>query len=127
MAKQYLIEENYDNENLKYKNGEDISMNNELSEEELSPEELIKKWYEEEKNYNYIEHKEFECDKFTQMIWKNSEKFGLGYYSLEEKKYSYVALYYPSGNKLGEYKDNVLNPKINENKNNINHLNNDDL
>ena len=30
----------------------------------------------------------------------------------EPKKYFYVALYYPAGNKPGEYKENVLPRKI---------------
>ena len=50
------------------------------------------------------------------MIWKNSNKIGIGYYfSQENKKYYYVALFYPAGNIPGEYKSNVLK-KIKEKK-----------
>ena len=42
---------------------------------------LYKSW--EKNDYDFQDPKEFECRNFTQMIWKNSEKFGIGYYILE--------------------------------------------
>ena len=94
------------------------------------------------KKYNYIEPElnELECHNFTQMVWKNSKKFGIGYYlpkvntqknnsepdnnnneAIEEGKKNieiyYIALFYPAGNKPGEYGDNVLKRNF---KNNIN-------
>ena len=142
LAKQLLTEgSNFDNQLLKYKNGEGLGMINLITEENLNPEILMKKWYEENKDYNFKEpesSKNFDCYNFTQMIWKNSTNFGIGYYCLksveneeeniknnnagqvtrEKRKYCFVALYYPEGNKWGQYGENVLvkkpTPRINE-------------
>ena len=139
LAKQYLTDGTFDNKNLLYEDGGDLGMNALISDEELNPKNLMKKWYEENKNYNYIVPKELESNNFTQMIWKNSKKFGIGYFYLlenedysnkkyislnkdnvnenktsERKKFYYVALYYPAGNIPGEYEDNVLKPLENE-------------
>lgn len=157
LAKQFLIEGTYDNEDLLYSNHQELGMNVLLSEEELTGKQLIDKWYEESIEYNYREPKElYECNNFTQMIWRKSKFFGVGYYCLENKikkenyksnntniketneksnfkkeniqregnnanknpekiirKYYYVGLYYPSGNRSGEYKSNVLKKQRN--------------
>ena len=80
MAKQYLTEGTFDNTNLLYKDGEELGMNALSSEKELNPKQLMKEWYEENKKYNYIEPKILDSNNFTQMIWKNSKKFGVGYF-----------------------------------------------
>ena len=59
------------------------------------------------------------------MIWKNSKKFGIGYYTKIEKenenenigheKNCYIALYYPVGNQPNEYKQNELKTTSNIN------------
>ena len=110
-------------EDLLYKDGNDLGGNFEICDEKLEVEQLIEKWYNENKNYNFIEPIELECNNFTQMIWKNSKKIGIGYYcsqdnieenNLKSSKHYYAALYYPAGNIPGEYKDNVLKKKINK-------------
>jgi hypothetical protein len=130
LAKQYLTEGTLENNNLKYKNHEELGMNVLSNDEMLDGDKLMNKWYDEiNKPYNFIEPNEFECSNFTQMIWKQSNNFGCGYYCLEvkeekeidknenqekkqkiqsSKKYYYVALYYPAGNLPGEFKSNVL-------------------
>ena len=137
LAKEYLTKGEIDNENLLYKNSEDLGMNLKMSDRKLEPEELVENWYEENKDYNYQDPKELNCNNFTQMIWKNSAKFGIGYYHLNEdepnqknqnryfdinsieennqKEYEfcYIALFYPAGNIIGEYKNNVLELFIN--------------
>ena len=140
LAKEFLINGEFDNKNLLYSNCEDLGLNLKMSNQKLNPEELIENWYKENRDYNYKEPNELECNNFTQMIWKNSTNFGIGYYHLEEKdkqikntntndankiieeniqeKYDfcYIALYYPAGNKIGEYKDNIIdNAKVNIN------------
>ena len=45
----------------------------------------MEKWYEENIYYNYEKPEELECNNFTQMIWKHSTNFGIGYYRLNEK------------------------------------------
>ena len=127
LAKQYLTEGTLENNNLKYKNHEELGMNVLSNDEMLDGDKLMNKWYDEiNKPYNFIEPNEFECSNFTQMIWKQSEYFGCGYYCLEvkeqkesdknenqgkiqfSKKYYYVELYYPAENQPGEFKNNVL-------------------
>ena len=132
LAKQYLEEGTLENNNLKYMNHEELGMNFLLRDEKLDGDKLVDIWYDEiNKPYNFNEPNEFECNNFTQMVWKKSEKFGCGYYSKEiigdkgnnneneekneknniSKKYYYVALYYPSGNQPGEFRKNVLKRK----------------
>ena len=154
LAKQLLIEESYDNSNMKYKNGEDLGMNNLITEKKLDGNQLMNKWYEEKNEYNFQENNGDECTNFTQMIWKNSQKFGIGYFSIDKsdlkerrsnpsklnddiekvsnkgsdnpqnknnkpsKKFCYVALYYPTGNKVDKYKENVFKTKKTRNDNN---------
>ena len=132
IAKEFLIKGEINNEKLLYKNSEDLGMNLKLSNEKLKAEELVKNWYEENKYYDYENPEELSCTNFTQMIWKNSEKFGIGYYHLNEEElkqknqnkvidinnieednqidytFCYIALYYPAGNVIGEYNKNVL-------------------
>ena len=109
---------NFISEDFLYQNDEDLGCNFEISEEKLNVEKLMDKWYNENKNYNFIEPIELKSNNFTQMIWKNSTKFGIGYYCPQEnieeinKKYYYVALFYPAGNIPGEYKINVLKKKL---------------
>ena len=138
LAKQYLTEGTLENNNLKYKNHEELGMNVLSNDEMLDGDKLMNKWYDEiNKPYNFIEPNEFECSNFTQMIWKQSNNFGCGYYCLEvkeekeidknenqekkqkiqsSKKYYYVALYYPAGNQPGEFKSNVLKKVEHQNK-----------
>ncbi len=139
LAKQLLTEGTYDNKFLKYIDSEEVGFICLKNKGELTPQKLMKIWYEEsiKENYNYIEPKELECNNFTQMVWRNSQSFGLGYHYISEneeiknqnlennsnenskddsekvKTFYYVALYYPEGNKPGEYKFNVLRPIIN--------------
>lgn len=132
IAKPSLLGEEVDNENLFYENGEDLGVVEFQSEKKLKPESLMEKWYGEIKDYNFKEPNEVDCTSFTQMIWKGSKKFGIAYYSQNQeneikvtdskeeedeennkKEHYYVALYYPAGNKPGEFKENVP-PKAKE-------------
>lgn len=131
LAQEFLTKRKFENENLLYKNGDDLGMNVKLSNNKLEAEELMENWYEENKKYNYEAPKELECNNFTQMIWKDSIKLGIGYYHLNENdrkitakkidnikedkedknliefEFCYIALYYPAGNKPEEYEFNV--------------------
>ena len=143
LANELLTKGEFDNENLLYKNREDLGMNIKMSNEDIEAEKLMEIWYEENRGYNYQEPDELECNNFTQMIWKNSVKFGIGYCHLLRKKenvkninidnteenneiknpkiyqFCYIALYYPVGNKPGEYKDNVKEKKQKKKDGNI--------
>ena len=130
LAKQKLTEDTLKYNNLTYKNHDELGMNVFLCKKKLEGDKLMDKWYDEIKNYNFIEPNEFECVDFTQMIWKNSKNFGCGYYEVKEendnnnnenqtKEYFYVALYYPAGNQPGEFKNNVLKKNKHQKKNPI--------
>ena len=128
LAKKKLT--NFISEDLSYKDGSELGANIIKCENGLTPEKLMDKWYSENKKYNYIEPIELENNNFTQMIWKNSKRFGIGYYYQQEKEienkqenkqYYYVALYYPAGNIPGEYKKNVFKRISGKNNNNIIH------
>jgi len=111
---------NFKSEDFLYKDGEDLGIIFEKSEKKIDVEKLIDNWYNENRNYNFIEPIELECNNFTQMIWKNSSKFGIGYFFSQEneenKKYYYAALFYPAGNIPGEYKGNIFKKRTEKNK-----------
>lgn len=130
LAKQKLREDTLKYNNLTYKNHDELGMNVLICDKKLDGEQLMDEWYDEINNYNFIEPNEYECVDFTQMIWKNSEKFGCGYYCLEvneenennnnenqSKKYCYVALYHPAGNIPGKFTKNVFRRNIQQNEN----------
>ena len=48
---------------------------------------------------------------FTQVVWKNSKKLGIGKAKNKNGKTIVVANYEPAGNWIGQYKDNVPAPK----------------
>ena len=95
----------------KYKN-EIVGINIIISESK-KPEDIFKKILNEENNYNYNENKFSKNNgHFTQIIWKNTTDIGFGFWEDKEKeKYYSVILYYPAGNILGEFKQNVNDKK----------------
>ncbi|XP_037033758.1 Golgi-associated plant pathogenesis-related protein 1-like [Bradysia coprophila] len=69
-----------------------------------------KNWYDEVKLYNYNKPGfSYRTGHFTQIVWKNSQKFGFGYARVNGY-YVGVGLYSPPGNYLGQFKANVLRP-----------------
>lgn len=81
-----------------------------LSNKNLSPEEICREWYNENKKYNYNSQKiQKDTIHFTQLVWKNSKEVGFGFIK-DGNKTCAVALYYPSGNIFGEFEDNVKSP-----------------
>ena len=77
-------------------------------EESFDAKNMCDAWYNEIKNYdkNLNEYQK-NTSHFTQMIWKNTKEIGFG---LKRKDGIYygVVLYYPAGNVLGEYEENVV-------------------
>ena len=109
-AKQILYPEEKNNFSNIYKEdiiGENIFILN----GEKSFEEICDEWYKENINYNYDLGK-FQKDTghFTQLVWKKTTQVGFGFIS-DNKKSCGVALYYPAGNCIGEFADNVLKEK----------------
>lgn len=79
-------------------------------------------WYSEIKDYDFshpdtvaADQKEFDkgVGHFTQVVWKGSKELGVGIASHPGKRYKclIVARYSPSGNYMGDFRENVLPPK----------------
>ena len=70
-------------------------------------------WYNEINNYKFGSNKyQSGTGHFTQMIWKETRRIGFGYLRSQNNNNIYfLALYYPPGNKLFEFKKNVINNK----------------
>ncbi|XP_037033759.1 Golgi-associated plant pathogenesis-related protein 1-like [Bradysia coprophila] len=69
-----------------------------------------KMWYDESSQYNYNNPGFFlQTGHFTQLVWKSSQNFGFGYFTLNGYTVS-VGLYSPSGNYAGQFQTNVLQP-----------------
>ena len=106
-----LVNKNAKNILNKYK-GEIVGENIIIS-ESRKPEVILNKVFNEEKNYNYNENKfSKNSGHFTQMIWKSTTDIGFGFWDdKENNKYYNVILYYPAGNILGKFKQNVIGEK----------------
>ena len=75
---------------------------------------ILDEWKKEGDNYDFENNKfSKKTSHFTQIIWKETKEVGIGFYPeknrKENEKYCIVILYYPPGNILGKYKQNVTN------------------
>jgi len=72
----------------------------------------VDSWYSEIKKYNFgAEPTNLSSGHFTQVVWKNSKKLGIGKAKNKNGKTIVVANYEPAGNWIGQYTDNVPSPK----------------
>lgn len=67
--------------------------------------------YKDKENYNFEKPKYLsKASRFTQLVWKGTEKVGFGFtLNKNSKQFFAVAIYYPAGNQLGSYEENVEN------------------
>ena len=71
-------------------------------------EEICQIWYDESKKYDFSLNKYQKlAGHFTQLIWKETKEVGFGFYTNENGHSCYVALYYPAGNIIGEFSNNI--------------------
>ena len=93
-------------------NGEILGENIFISDSKKA-EDVFKRILKEKKNY---ENDEFDKNKynnltghFTQAIWKSTTELGCGFWADKRNKKNYyiVLLYYPAGNILGKFSENV--------------------
>ena len=70
---------------------------------------MSQSWYDEINNYSF-KNATFKSGTghFTQLIWKNSTDVGFGYCKNDKGIYYGVANYFPAGNYMGQFKENVL-------------------
>lgn len=71
----------------------------------------VKMWYDEVKNYNYSKPTfSGNTGHFTQLVWKGTKSVGFGMAS-KGATTVVVANYYPPGNYIGQFAQNVFPPK----------------
>ena len=99
-------------------NGEILGENIIISETK-SPEEVFNQLLVENEDYDFKENKfSKKTAHFTQIIWKNTTDIGCGFWAdKENKKFYTVLLYYPSGNVLGKFPENIKDETIDVHKN----------
>ena len=75
---------------------------------EATGEYATKCWYDEIKTHNFNGDFQNETGHFTQVIWKDSKEVGFGI-AKNKGGYTYVVgNYFPAGNILGRFKQNVF-------------------
>ena len=72
-------------------------------------ERIFNDWYDEKNKYDFNKNKyQKGTGHFTQMIWKETKEIGFGWDTSENNKFYFLAYYYPAGNEIGKFKENVL-------------------
>ena len=86
--------------------GENLSMCMGMA---MTGEGMSQRWYDEIKNYNY-EKPGFgmKTGHFTQVVWKGTEEVGFGVAKSKTGKFYAVGNYYPGGNMMSAFEENVL-------------------
>ena len=77
--------------------------------ETKEPKKIFETWLNKDKNYETNSNKFLKANAhYTQIIWKNTKEIGISIsHDKENKRYCTVILYYPPGNVLGGFPDNV--------------------
>jgi len=74
---------------------------------------ICESWYNEKDKYDFGKSKyQKGTGHFTQMIWKETKEVGFGYGISKSNKFYFLAYYYPAGNEIGKFKENVLKEKL---------------
>ena len=109
-----------ENDIFKYNSQDDDENDNEIGENLFITLEkdgnIIEKacecWYNEKNNYNFNLNKyQNGTGHFTQIIWKKTKEIGSGYLNKNGKIY-FLVLYFPIGNELFKFKENIEEEKI---------------
>jgi hypothetical protein len=76
---------------------------------ELSAEEMTDIWYSEKSNYEFNNptYKQ-NSGYFSQIVWKSTEEVGFGISQGADERWVGIANYYPSGNVMGDFENNVF-------------------
>lgn len=82
---------------------------------DLSGQEVATYWYSTSRRYDYFKeshllHTNVNTGHFSQMVWRASRYFGVSKSISKTGKLFVVAYYYPAGNVMGEFRQNVLPP-----------------
>lgn len=69
----------------------------------------ISQWYNGKQFYNFSSPVyNQKSGYFTQLVWKSTNKIGCGLAMNDENKAISVVYYYPRGNVIGQFNENVL-------------------
>ncbi|XP_049540892.1 LOW QUALITY PROTEIN: uncharacterized protein LOC125954541 [Anopheles darlingi] len=84
---------------------------------DLSGQEVATYWYSTNRRYDYFKephllHTNVNTGHFSQMVWRASRYFGVSKSISKTGKLFVVAYYYPAGNVMGEFRQNVLPPLV---------------
>uniref|UniRef100_A0A182NJ00 SCP domain-containing protein n=1 Tax=Anopheles dirus TaxID=7168 RepID=A0A182NJ00_9DIPT len=84
---------------------------------DLSGQEVATYWYSTSRRYDYFKephllHTNVNTGHFSQMVWRASRYFGVSKSISKTGKLFVVAYYYPAGNVMGEFRQNVLPPIV---------------
>ena len=74
----------------------------------ISGENMVETWYEEGKDYDYNGDFQKGSGHFTQIVWKDTKEVGFAYAQSKNGIYYAVGHYYPPGNFIGEFSNNVF-------------------
>lgn len=90
--------------------GENIMFLNDISLIRYPGGHVTQRWYAQGAGYDYSRDHQPGTGLFTQMIWKDSREVGFGVRKTNDGRYYYVAVYWPAGNVLGQFGNNVFPP-----------------
>ncbi|EDS26995.1 catrin [Culex quinquefasciatus] len=84
---------------------------------DLSGQEVATYWYSTNRRYDYFKephllHTNVNTGHFSQMVWRASRYFGVSKSISKTGKLFVVSYYYPAGNVMGEFRQNVLPPIV---------------
>lgn len=78
---------------------------------EFTGQEVTDNWYNEVEKYDYDVGRSQGTGHFTQVVWKGSLEFGMGMARASDGSFYVVCNYFPAGNIIGKFEENVLKPK----------------
>ena len=76
----------------------------------LSGSDITEIWYREGKNYSYDGKFNKNSGHFSQIVWKDTKKLGVGFSQTDDGNFFAVFYYIPAGNYKNEFNKNVLRP-----------------
>ena len=100
----------FSHSNCKLEDGRDIGENIAMcSGEEMTGKSMTMLWYNEIVNYDFNKPQfSTGTGHFTQVVWRDSREIGVGLSKSDNGEYYAVANYYPPGNFIENYRENVL-------------------
>lgn len=78
---------------------------------EFTGQEVTDNWYNEVEKYDYNVGRSQGTGHFTQVVWKGSLEIGMGMARASDGSFYVVCNYFPAGNIIGRFDENVLKPK----------------